>query len=266
VLHCCCKTNLIWEPYLDKRTASLLSSLTDRNFSVVEGGSWACYSRSTAIYVGENPGTHKIENSIQIHITPTNAVPPAPPKWLQKMMKRIPVHLGQYRQKNRGYVRYWTCVFCGLSSETAAIATVLERCLVDAPEAQQKLMALLKTQDQQRLSEMSNTIEAVVLEAILALSRDGRELAYAKEIAAEANRLLEARGETTRLSPENVAHKLKKLGLRTHPLSQTGNGLTFDRATIAQIQQLAAMYMVDVMEDTPAEAKNLHGPQTTENK
>ena len=118
VLHCCCKTNLIWEPYLDKRTASLLSSLTDRNFSVVEGGSWACYSRSTAIYVWrKNPGTHKIQNSIQIHITPTNAVPPAPPKWLQKMMKRIPVHLGQYRQKNRGYVRYWTCVFCGLSSE-----------------------------------------------------------------------------------------------------------------------------------------------------
>ena len=114
-------------------------------------------------------------------------------------------------------------------------------------------MALLKTQDQQRLSEMSNTIEAVVLEAILALSRDGRELAYVKEIAAEANRLLEARGETTRLSPENVAHKLKKLGL--YPLSQTGNGLTFDRATIAQIQQLAAMYMVDVMEDTPAEGQ-----------
>ena len=67
-------------------------------------------------------------------------------------------------------------------------------------------MALLKTQDQQRLSEMSNTIEAVVLEAILALSRDGREHTYVKEIAAKANRMLETRGETTRLSPENVAH------------------------------------------------------------
>ena len=99
---------------LPRQAYSLLIEQPDRSQLLGRGrGSWACYSRSTAIYVGENPGTHKIENSIQIHITPTNAVPPAPPKWLQKMMKRIPVHLGQYRQKNRGYVRYWTCVFSG---------------------------------------------------------------------------------------------------------------------------------------------------------
>jgi hypothetical protein len=59
---------------------------------------------------------------------------------------------------------------------------------------------------------------------------------------------------------------LKKLGLLTRPLSQTGNGLTFDKAAVTRIHELAAMYMVDVMEDTPTEAKNLHSSQTTENK
>jgi hypothetical protein len=113
-----------------------------------------------------------------------------------------------------------------LSSETAAIATALGRCIVDAPELRQKLVTLLKTQDQQRLCEMSETSEAIVLEATRALSRDGREQAYAREIAVEVNRRLEARGETARLSPEKVGHRLKKLGLRTRPLSQTGNGLT----------------------------------------
>jgi hypothetical protein len=107
-----------------------------------------------------------------------------------------------------------------------------------------------------------NTIEAIVLEATRALSRNGREHAYVREIAVEVNRLLEARGETARLSPEKVGHRLKKLGLRTHPLSQTGNGLTFDKATLARIQQIAAVYM---MEDTPVETENLHGSQTTEN-
>jgi putative transposase len=102
--------------------------------------------------------------------------------------------------------------------------------------------------------------------ATRALSRDGREQAYAREIAAEANRLLEARGERARLSPEKVGHTLKKLGLRTRAISQSGHGLTFDKATLARIYELAAMYMVDVMEDTPAEAKNLHDSQTTENK
>jgi len=121
---------------------------------------------------------------------------------------------------------------------------------VDAPELRPKLVTLLKTQDQQRLAEMSDTSEAIVLEATRALSRDGREQAYARKIAVEVNRRLEARGETARLSPEKVGHRLKKLGLRTRPLSQTGNGLTFDKATVARIYELAAMYMVDVMEDS----------------
>jgi hypothetical protein len=70
VLHWECQTNLVSEPNLDERTANLLSNLTDRNFSVVEGRSLTRYSKSTAIYAGENPGTHKIQNSIHIHIPP----------------------------------------------------------------------------------------------------------------------------------------------------------------------------------------------------
>ena len=58
-------------------------------------------------------------------------------------------------------------------------------------------------------------------------------------------------------------HRLKRLGLRTRPLSQTGNGLIFDKATVAVIQQLAAVYM---MEDMAAETGNLHGMQAPENE
>ncbi len=266
VLQWGCKTNLVSEPTLDKRTAALLGNLTNRNFMVVERGSLVSCAKSTAIYVGENPETHKIQNSIHIHIAPTNATPLAPPQWLHKIIERVPVHLDQYRNKNLSDVHRWTWVPFGLSSEAAAVATALGRGIVNAPELRQKLVDLLKTQDQQRLSEMSNTIEAVVLEATRTLCCDGREHAYAREIAAAANHLLEARGETARLSPEKVGHRLKRLGLRSHPLSQTGHGLTFDKATVARIYELAAMYMVDVMEDTPAEAKNLHSSQTTENK
>ena len=258
-----CKTNLVSEPSLDRRTAELLGNLTDRNFTVVERGSLISCAKSTAIYAGENPGTHKIQNSIPIHIAPTNAVPPARPQWLRKMMERLPVHLRQYRDENLSYVRRWTWVPSGLSSETAAVAAPIGRCIVNAPELQEKLLALLKTHDQQRQSEQSNTTEAVIVEAILTLSRNGREHAYAREIANAANRLLEARGESARLSPEKAGHQLKKFGLRTCRLSQAGNGVTFDKATVGQIQQLAAVYTV---EDTSAETENLHGSQATEKK
>ena len=61
VLRWGCQTNLVTEPNLDKRTAALLSSMTDRNCLVVDGQSLTRCSKSTAIYAGEYPVTHKIQ-------------------------------------------------------------------------------------------------------------------------------------------------------------------------------------------------------------
>jgi hypothetical protein len=258
-----CHTALISEPNLNSRNAALLGNLTNVGFLVVAAGYATDYSMSRAIYAGEHPVPYKIQNSIHFHIPPTNAAPPARPEWLQKTTERVPGHLGQYREKNLDHVRCWTIVPSGLSSERATIAAALGRCIVGAPELQEKIVALLKTHDKRRLFEMSDTIEAVVVEATRALSRDGRKHAYVREIAVEINRLLEARDETMRLNPEKIGHRLKKLGLRTRPLSQSGNGLTFDKATVAGIQQLASVYS---MEDMPGENRDLHRPQALENK
>jgi hypothetical protein len=160
-------------------------------------------------------------------------------------------------------VRRWPFIPFGLSSETAAIAAALGRCIVDQPKLQEKLVGLLKAQDQQHRSQTLGTAETVVVEAALALSRQGREHVYAREIAAEANRLLEVRGEGLKLSPEKVGHRLRKLGLLTRRLSQAGNGLVLDKATVAAIKQLAAMY---VEEDMPADTENLHCSQAAEKK
>jgi len=258
-------TILISEPHLDKRTAALLSSLTDREFLVVEGRYTGCYSKSAAIYTGEDPETPRIQNALHIHLAPTNAERSASPPRLREMMEYLPVHLEQYRSKYDYDVRHWTWTPCGLSSEMATIATMLGDCIVDAPKLRKKLVALLKTHDKQRQSELSNTKEAVVVEATRTLSRDGRDHAYSHEIAAAVNYLFEARGEATRLRAEHVGHILKGLGLPTHRLSQSGNGLKFDKATVAKIRELAAMYMLDVMEDTRAETGNLPSQQAAEN-
>jgi hypothetical protein len=182
VLRWSTQTNLVSEPNLDKRAADLLSTLTDRSFSVVDCGHLMHYSKSTAIYAGENPGTHKIQNSIHIHITPTNAALPARAQELQEMIERLPVHLDQYRETNLDYVRHWTRAFTDIPSETAVIAVALVRGIVDAPQLRTKLVALLRTRDKQRLSEMSDAPEAVVVEATLALSRHGCEHAMSGKL------------------------------------------------------------------------------------
>jgi hypothetical protein len=125
---------LVWEPDLGQRTADLLSNLTDRLFLVVGGGSLGCHSAPTAIYAGENPGRHNIQNSIHIHLTATNQAPPARPQGLQKTIGSVRAQLDQYRKTNLNNVKAGTWVPVGLSSETAAIATALGRGVVDAPE------------------------------------------------------------------------------------------------------------------------------------
>ena len=166
-------------------------------------------------------------------------------------MERIPDHLDQYRERNLDYLhkRTWDpsriSGAYAVSRETNAIATALGSGIVDAPELRRKLLVLLKTRDQQRLSEMSSTLEAVLSEALLALSGDGRANATSGEIADEDNRLLEARGETARVNPEKVGHLLKKLGLPTRRLSKLANGLAFDKTTVTKIHELAAKYRLE---------------------
>jgi hypothetical protein len=263
------RTILFSEPNLDKRSAAFLSSQTDMKFSFVDRGSLNQFSRSTAIYAGENPGTHTIQNSIHIHIGPNHRAPLAAPPWLKKMMGRIPVHLDQYRQRYYDHMYRLTWLpsrisgAYAVSRENNSIAAALGHGIVDADKLRRKLLFLLKTQDKQRLFEKSNTLEAVVIEVLLTLSRDRREHASSGEIAGEANRLLQARAETAGLKPEKVGRMLKNLDLPTRRLSKSANGLAFDKAAVAKIHELAAVFMV---EDELIETENLHHTQATETK
>ena len=66
---------------------------------------------------------------------------------------RATEHLKQYRKDNLDHVRRLEFSPSGVSSETAAIATALGSCLVDAPDLQEQLVTLLKAQHQQHLSQ-----------------------------------------------------------------------------------------------------------------
>jgi hypothetical protein len=135
--------------------------------------------RSTAIYAGEDPGTHQIRNSIGIHITSHHAEPLSRPEWLREHIRYVPIHLRQYRDLNFDLVRHWDFTPSDFSSETSAIAASLGSCVVGHPQLQGKLNVLLKVQDKQHRSQALDEPGAIVLEALLALSRQERENVYA---------------------------------------------------------------------------------------
>jgi hypothetical protein len=170
-------------------------------------------------------------------------------------MARFPDHLvrgttdgvrkriGEYRTKHLAGVRSLEFNPRGLTGEARVIANALGSCIVDAPQLQSQLVALLRPQVQQQIADRCNSDEGHVIAATLAFCHQGKGEVYVKEIAVEVNLLLAARGETKQVSPEKIGHKLKKLGLFTRRLSPAGNGLSLDQATRLRLREVAAAYL-----------------------
>jgi hypothetical protein len=181
-----------------------------------------------------------------------------PPECVQRNLECLRGHLTKYRESNLARVSRLEFNPKGVSPETGAIAKALGSCVVDSPALQESLVSILALRDRQRISERLDTAEAFVVEAVLALSKGGAEQLYAREIAVEVNRLLEARGERSKLSPEKVGHRLD---LPARRLSQAGNGLLMDKEKMTRLKTLSGMY---VGEDLLADSKNLHCWQAIE--
>lgn len=260
-----CRTLLIAEPNLNNQTAALLGSLTNRGFMIVEQRSYLHCHGSKAIYVGDDPPVRRIQNAIYIDVTPAlyAARGEVPQECVYRNIEYLPGHLAKYRESNLAQVRRLEFNPTGVSPETSAVAKALGSCIVDSPDLRAALVSILAPRDRQQISERLDTAEALVVEAVLALSRGGAEQLYVREIAIEVNRLVEARGERSKFSPEKMGHRLRKLGLPTRRLSQAGNGLVMDKETLTRLLTLSAMY---VEEDQLSVARNLHSSQATDNK
>ena len=193
-----------------------------------------------AIYVGEDSSTKKIPHSIHIHASPAFAHDAVAHRPAQKKIDGLRDRIHEYSTRRLAKVRSLDFNPCGLSPEASVVANALGSCIVEVPQLQTQLVVLLKPQAQQQIADRSESDEALVVAAALC-HQDKGEL-FVKEIAAEVNRPLEARGETRQLSPEKVGHKLKKVGICTRRLSQAGNGLTLDQATKIRLREVAAAY------------------------
>jgi len=258
------RTLLISEPNLDNRTAALLGNLTNRDFILLEQGSYLYCAGSRAVYIGEDPAINRIQHSLYIDAAARPLAKPPDPGWsLPGTIDSLRQRILEYRDRNMEEVRCLTFNPCGLSPEAHAMANALGSCLVEATQLQTQLVELLRPADQQRIADRSDGDEALVVGAALALCHQGKGEVFVKEIAVEVNRLLVARGETRQLSPEKVGHKLKKVGLYTRRLSQAGNGLILDQVTKVRIHEVAAGY---VGEDSIQEDGNLHCPLCSKNE
>lgn len=252
-------TLLFYGPNITKQMATILGCATSRGYVVGDAGEYKDFYGPKAIYIGQEVSTDRMPRcSLQVRLQPTSLAPAtqhsAPVT--EALVQDLQNQLQRYRCKN--LVRVYGSGFDALTltGDTRAITNALAACVVDCPALQSQLVSLLTPVESQRQVDRSTGLEAITIEAALNLCHQRKDQIMVGEIAAEANRIGQARGERTNYSAETVGHRLKKIGLVTRRLGSRGRGLVMDLATITRAHELAAVYGVGLEQDE----NNLHCP------
>lgn len=139
--------------------------------------------------------------------------------------------------------------FCGPARECAR---TLGRCIVDAPDLQSRLTALLRSQDEAERTESASKLDAVVVEALAVCCHERKPSVHVGEVAALANGILSRGGEVVELSDKQVGGRMKRLGFRTTRLDAGGRGIYLLNGACARIHKLGRAFEVPtVRQDLP---------------
>jgi hypothetical protein len=236
-------TILIKDRLVGKKGIALLNSTTPGYRTGIGGGYHGDLYNSKAIYFGQHlPDLEMPLYSLHINLA-TAETSRLPRPITAGVTKKIQGLLEAYRVKNLEHVGTSEFDASSLPAETRALANALGACIVDAPNLHKNLITLLSPMAEQSLADRSSSITAVVAEACRSLCHQDKTQLYVRDIAVEANRILNLRGEKLTLSPEKVGHRLKSLAFNTGRLDKDGNGLRLDRATREEIHRVASMYL-----------------------
>jgi len=234
-------TRLFYAPRPSSKLRKLILNLRAPGFGVFRRGS-LLESRPGAIviYFGPTDPEGVCDDScLRIPVAPaTRLLRPGDEERFNAPVEEIRAQLLNYRLVNYEKVRRSEFDVADFTGPTRELTRALGACLIDAPDVQERLIALLREQDEsvrlERSAEMSPT-----LESLIALCHERRSSVYVGEITKGGNDILSARGEAVTLSPKEVGHKLRLLGLHTTRLDAGGRGLKLRRAVCARIHQLA---------------------------
>jgi hypothetical protein len=132
------------------------------------------------------------------------------------------------------------------------LAQAFGAALVGDPEAQAKIIPLLKERDEEIRVNRASALDAVVVEAILFLiHKGGCSQIYTDAIAKTASAIFTGRGIDMNLSAEKVGRALKRLNIPSGRLTSAGNGIQLTAEVCRVVHHLAQVHGVRSMESGP---------------
>ena len=199
---------------------------------------------ASVIYAGDSePNSPFAGNCLQLWVSPANrSFGPWEEEPEAAEITRLQNQLLMYRLENHSKVK--TCQFavpefCGITGEHAR---TLGRCIVDAPDLQDRVTALLRTRNDAEQTESAGKLDAVVVEALLVCCHERKPSVHVGEVATLVNAILTRDGEEVELSAKRVGGRMKRLGFRTMKLDSGGRGIYLLNGECSRIHQLARAF------------------------
>jgi hypothetical protein len=157
----------------------------------------------------------------------------------QGIAEKFQPKLLMYRLMNYAKVLNSTFDAAPLMSSVNDLARGLGACVVDDPDMQAHIVRLLRKKDKEVNEYCSWDLSVTVLEAMLSLCHKKKKSVYVREVANEANSILERRGEFFVMTARAVGSKLRILDLTTGRMGAAGRGVLLTREMQMRIHRLA---------------------------
>jgi hypothetical protein len=237
-------TLFIYETRRSKRTEELLDAGDHRGYFVASGGKMhQCYC-ARCVYLGEDYiPAQSAQEGIHIHVSRDTSLPDRPlPRDTEIQILQNQLFL--YRSFNRDLVASCKYRPSGLLPELSAVAKQLGAAIVHDTDLRQRVVELLKEQNEQAHVDRSREVKGTVLRAVLWHCHQGDEKVHTSKIAETVNARYREEGESLRVSSETVGHVLKNLGLYSIRLGSAGRGLRLDKAMRLRAHELSLAYGV----------------------
>lgn len=182
----------------------------------------------------------------------------------RQLSEEFQPRLLRYRVTQHLYVANSQFGVTGFAPQTRVLAGILGATAEGAPAVQTRIVEALKQLDEQFKSEQAQGLDAVVLEALLALCHENKSSARVLEVTEIANTILLGRHDHRELSPKAVGSILRnQLGLSTKRRGP-GYELSLANERRARLHHLAAVHNVQSMLRPKADCPFCDGvPRTT---
>lgn len=239
-------TRFFYSPKPTAKMRKLIANLPASGFGVMRNGSLLRESQgAVVIYSGSTDLGCACEGAcLRMPVAPARRLlRPCDEECYRDVTDEIRAKLLDYRLVNYDNVLQSEFDVTDFTGPTRELARDLGSCLIDAPDLQDRLISLLRDQDESVRTERSAEMSPI-LESLMVSCHERRPALYVGEIAKTATEILSARGEWTTPGPKEVGNKLKLLGLHTVRLDAGGRGLKLTRTVCARIHQLARDYDV----------------------